>query len=731
MLGDPVTMAKRGAAALLVLLMCSLPFATVSADTTLVTRDEEGLVVQGDAGAAWSATLDLDATQRGLFVVACGSCEASVQDAAGTTLASGVSGLDLTHRPEAAGTWTLHVIFVVEESATVLLLASTMADVPNRPAPGDDVSSTVLVPSESGDTWWTGTDHVRLDGGWQGAATAVVNVSADSTAYVLAETDEPAWVDVLVQHASSEIDLRLLLQNNTAEVTHASLTLTQDDLPFSHRMYLDADQRAMMLIEGTAPNTGVAVAMAAHPTSGAMDVVSGEESERIVGHGGQITVYDVNDTDAFGVTPTTGTELRAEHLVQGTWVATSNATSTQPRTVWALPDAVALRLTCISPTCAADVALTEASDLRSGEDAQGYVDLSDELLLQGGSAGFLPLNGSANGHLVRATLDVADVFPFQIDAWEDSIHLVKVTVWTSEPVMLELIPIDPITGTVDEDERKHEVVSGQGESLSAQFGRGAHLVRISLVNPDEVLNGTWGSDLATLNYTLEMAHGVVDEGDEPWFEPDEASQIWGARVRWILGFCFLIPVAYLARMQRRRTLLANTLRAQRERLRQIVARLDEGRPVAQERRDLHLALDAVATLDFEDACLSWGQPDLQHRTDELAFAAWRLDRRLAQHGAHVVLVGLAAGPRTWEATALRFDAPIGAACEVKAVEPRFMHHGEDVFLDTIRAGTVVFLTVELDGENTLVDLEVNGLVDAKPRAARASAPLELVSTEEA
>ena len=29
-------------------------------------------------------------------------------------------------------------------------------------------------------------------------------------------------------------------------------------------------------------------------------------------------------------------------------------------------------------------------------------------------------------------------------------------------------------------------------------------------------------------------------------EPDEASQIWGARVRRILGFCFLIPVAYLA-----------------------------------------------------------------------------------------------------------------------------------------------------------------------------------------
>ena len=81
--------------------------------------------------------------------------------------------------------------------------------------------------------------------------------------------------------------------------------------------------------------------------------------------------------------------------------------------------------------------------------------------------------------------------------------------------------------------------------------------------------------------------------------------------------------------------------------------------------------------------------------------------------------------------ALRFDAPIGASCSVCAVEPRFMHHGEDVFLDTIRAGSVVFLTVELDGEATMVDVEVNGLVEAEPRAARAPVSLLLEDLEEA
>ena len=64
-------------------------------------------------------------------------------------------------------------------------------------------------------------------------------------------------------------------------------------------------------------------------------------------------------------------------------------------------------------------------------------------------------------------------------------------------------------------------------------------------------------------------------------------------------------------------------------------------------------------------------------------------------------------------------------------EPRFLHHGEDVFLDTLRANTVVFLTVELDGVGSMVDLEVNGLVEAEPRAARATSSLELGADEEA
>ena len=730
LLGNPRNMAKRIAAVVLGLLMCSLAFTAVSASTTEVVQDEARMLIHGEAGASWTTTLDVGASHNGLVSVSCATCEATLRDAQGSTLEQGNGGLDVVHHANADERLTLQVDFVEEERADVLTVASTMEALEERPAPGTTAGSTLLAKTQPGDAWWVDTSPLRLDAGWDGAATAVLNVSADANAHLLAEADGPSWIDLVLHHASNDVNLRLLVQNASGETDRLTQTVQGALLPFTHRLSLEDGERLLVMLEGTVPNTAVALTMVAHPTAGAMDHTT-EEGPRLIGHGGQIKALDVNETDAIRLAPDDGTELLVHHLVQGNWVATSSEAVTTMTTVWPLPGAEALRLTCSSPVCASTLDRLRASDMGSGGDAQGYIDVSDPVLLEGGTTGFLPLNGSAEGHLVRSTHDVADVLPLFIDAWEDSIHLIKVSVWSTEPVRVELVPIDPLTGAIDEEERTVETLDGQGKSLSAQFGRGAHLIRISLIDAEDVLNTTWGSDGVTLNYTVELAHGVVDEGDEPWFEPDEASQIWGARVRWILGFCFLIPVAYLAHIQRRRTRLANIMRAQRERLRSIVERLDEGRPVEQERRDLHLALDAVATLEFEEACRSWGEPDLAHRTDEVALAAWRLDPRLAKHGSHVILVGLAAGPRTWEATALRFDAPLGSACEVKGVEPRFMHHGEDVFLDTLRADTVVFLTVELDGAVSLVDVEINGLVEAEPRAARAPSSLLLTTDEEA
>ena len=112
-------------------------------------------------------------------------------------------------------------------------------------------------------------------------------------------------------------------------------------------------------------------------------------------------------------------------------------------------------------------------------------------------------------------------------------------------------------------------------------------------------------------------------------------------------------------------------------------------------------------------------------------AAWRLDPRLALQGGNVLLIGVANHANAWEVVGLRLDSPIGEACSILAVEPRFHHLGEDVFLDTLGAGSVTFLTVEIAQGPTQVDIEFNGLVNGEPRAARAPKALMLANDEEA
>ena len=68
--------------------------------------------------------------------------------------------------------------------------------------------------------------------------------------------------------------------------------------------------------------------------------------------------------------------------------------------------------------------------------------------------------------------------------------------------------------------------------------------------------------------------------------------------------------------------------------------------------------------------------------------------------------------------ALRMDAPEGQAWNITSVHPRFLSNGEEIFLDSMVSGNIVFVTVELEGSSKCVDIELNGRVDGEPFAAR-------------
>ncbi|MGB1623701.1 MAG: hypothetical protein ACPHCZ_03195, partial [Candidatus Poseidoniaceae archaeon] len=119
-------MAKRQAAVVLVLLMCSLAFTSVSSSTTEVVDDEARMLVHGEPGGTWTTTLDVEASQTGLFVVSCASCESTVLDAQGTTVQRDTGGLHLMRSPEVSEQMTLRIDFTEQDTADVLVFASTM-----------------------------------------------------------------------------------------------------------------------------------------------------------------------------------------------------------------------------------------------------------------------------------------------------------------------------------------------------------------------------------------------------------------------------------------------------------------------------------------------------------------------------------------------------------------------------------------------------------------------------
>ena len=94
------------------------------------------------------------------------------------------------------------------------------------------------------------------------------------------------------------------------------------------------------------------------------------------------------------------------------------------------------------------------------------------------------------------------------------------------------------------------------------------------------------------------------------------------------------------------------------------------------------------------------------------------------------MVGLNTEHDTWEVAAFRFDAPYGQALTVDSVEPRLLHQGEEVFIDAIAKNTTVFLTVDLVGDATQVDVELNGQVEGVPRAMRIPFTLNRFAEEE-
>ena len=551
--------------------------------------------------------------------------------------------------------------------------------------------------------------------------------AGEQSDYIALLVTPGATIEFSLEHSSADIAIGAYFQNSTTESDLGELFASITTNNFANQpnvQFINFEQAGRLLIKINSATTdtiwsiGVILHQLDEPKT--VDVNHGSN---LCGHNAATLIFANNDTTALLFTAEhLAVEYSYQSLIEGSWVSTGSGVfiPNVEQHVFPLPTSNAVRLLLHGPVFCLQTAATSFGDANSGNEAPSLPPILSTT--DNSSWPVIDVYGvTTSGEFTHSIRDTSDVFRIEIDAWEDSVHFIMFEV-SGDIDKFEIELIEKNQDDWSESQTKVKTRALGKLSVAMEVSRGTHFFRVSIINNS--VNNSWGDYSPPTKYTILSTYELVDEGEEPWFPPDENAEKWGEIARWFMGALFLAPAVYLGISQSRKKIYARNLLTKQQRLDWLKSRLDSGVSSRKNRRDLARSLDAVATLDWDDACSAWGEPDLLYRTENVAIAGWRLDPRITKESeAWPIIVGIYIIDGNWEIAALRFDSPEGKAWEIKSVTPRFLFSGFEVFLDTMNHGNKTFISVELTGEASSVDIELNGRLNGEPYACRAAKSL--------
>ena len=534
-------------------------------------------------------------------------------------------------------------------------------------------------------------------------------------------------VELNLKHTNSDIEFKSYFQNQTHEhelegVLSTSSISNHHTNPILKYIEIPDDGRLVLSVSSATIDTIWSMGIIIHNQSQASMLDISEDTE-ILGHNSKTVIVELNDTEALNLQPNIfDVDYTYYSLVNSEWVFSGSGVLIDGVTnfIFPLPGSTALKISISADVFYLEIGTINFDDANSGLEAPSLPPIL--ATTDNSSWPVLSVQGSnLIGEFTHSIGDSSDVYKIEIEAWEDSIHFVKIEI-EGDINDFEIELIEKNQEDWSEVDSKVKTTTLGKLSVALELSRGTHFFRISLINT--TTDSVWGEYIEPTKYTLVTTYELVDEGEEPWFPPDESAKKWGNVARWFMGILFLAPASFLAIMHYRKKNYAKEILSKRQRLQWLKKRLDEGISPKQNRRELARSLDAVATLDWNDACQTWGEPDILYRTENVAIAGWKIDERIAKtNDSWPLIIGVYVIKGSWEIAALRLDSPEGEAWEIKSVTPRFLHSGYEVFLDTMMSGNKTFLSVELLGSANSVDIELNGRLDGQPFACRTSKTL--------
>ena len=546
-------------------------------------------------------------------------------------------------------------------------------------------------------------------------------------------------VELTLHHASDAIRFDFYFQSDNQEVLLDNVieTMTSTNpniLGETHYLEIEEDGRIIVKVSTAAQVSSYALQRTIHQPQLTTTIDGGTSQFDQIGHGESKTAFVLGSTGIVKLAPVIE-DITAQLTVRigDNWVNMPDVLVEQNTVerIFAYPNTTMAMLTIEGAVHWVDVTIENFTDGNTSVDAPGY--LPSNLLGENWPILYSEDTDGYSGELTLPTMDIVDVYLVSVEGWVDSEHRLHIQIdGTSQDLLVDVQELDQETMELLQEYTLTPDLFTNSMDLYITVGPGNHLIKLYHTNDSVLENQTWGNNLDPLEYEITITKVTTEIGEEPWFAPSDEAKFWGSTVRWILGVGMMLPALYLFYSIRKTKRQATRIGAIKRRLELLSNLLDEGKETPEQtRKSLVRSLEAVATLPWQSAIASWGEPQHSYTTDGTSIAVWNLDPRLAKSfGDWPILVGLNTEHETWEIAAFRFDAPYGQALTVERVEPRLLHQGEEVFIDSIARGTTVFLTVDLAGDATQVDVELNGHVGGTPRAMRIPTALNRFVEEE-
>ncbi len=628
----------------------------------------------------------------------------------------------------ADGTMELTIESSIDEEIGLSIIHQTNDDfVSVRPSPAQ------LAPTISGEVCLDVTVCIDYS---RGNLASIPNGEFSSSSFITGVLDEGQseyfaidvskgdTLELSLAHSSSDIMIEVYFQNQSEEkllsnnISSPSQLIPNQELGSSYWQF-DDDGRALVKVESQSIDTIWALQQTLFKSQ-ELYVLPTNVSSQVYGHHFNTLLVDVSDSKRLSLnSPYSGVDISSSQLMGGQWVQSDSFTLQQNiiSNLYVYPNVSAVRIDVSAEVFLVQISVEDFSDFGQGVEAPSLPPIYLESDNSSWPTIDLEMN-SQNGEFTLPIFDHSDVYKIEITGWEDSIHFVKFTIEGDiEDCEVELIQKNQETW--EDKETKVRTISSGDIQVALELERGTHFLRISIIN-SSIYNNSWGENVDSKQYSITSQYELVDEGEEPWFPPDENAEKWGSIARWFMGALFLVPGIIVLILYKKNLNFANSLSNKKKRLEWLRRSLDEGRTTPkQSRKFLRRALDSISTLEWKSACEIWGEYDVEHRTEGLAMVAWKLDERLSKNNSSwPIIIGINIIEGNWEMAALRMDAPEGQAWNITSVHPRFLSNGEEIFLDSMVSGNIVFVTVEIEGSSKCVDIELNGRVDGEPFAAR-------------